>query len=66
MEVGVKIKLKKLKMNEVHSSYIVFHLPTVGWWKKARKRLFCSGKTTEVNQHHSSENEQLIGIFYPN
>lgn len=30
LEVRVKIKLKKLKMYEVQSSYIVFYLPIVG------------------------------------
>lgn len=62
MEVRVKIKLKKLKMYEVQSSYIVFICPLVG---KGRRKGSLALQW-QKDQHHSSVNEQLIGIFLSN
>lgn len=71
----MKIKLKKLKMYEVQSSYIVFYL-LMAWgevnrgWGVRGWRFECwedgVDEASEVDQHHSSVNEQLIGIFLPN
>lgn len=62
LEVRVKIKLKKLKMYEVQSSYVVFICTQLG--RKGERKGYYT--PTRVDQHHSSVNEQLIGIFLLN